>query len=598
MWKSFISDTEGLEYIAKQVIPNIKIVEERGLTNGTHCTIDNKGQIIVHWDSLMYEYFDKYLTLIDSFPYDEEKDGKLEEEMISNYMGVLLDHLSEKNKKSEYINTALRKLANRFNYPCFEYVYSKLPEVSEMTVQYFIQTGVIKLLIMYHELAHCLFRINPLEREKWENVVISNLEMIRPDEEQDYLFRKDEESIKGGKELLRKLRSKDCESLVLLEELAADSFALSKAYATTHLNIRSLPKSVVSDHLMVGYLRYIDISAQYGYIVESWKDLYAMCILKKKRDNYNYKESLWNKVMFNSIRCEFWGILSLVGILHNDVDAWNYNPPNGISLADPRLKEAVSIYTNNANVIAKMTVAGVDSKIFNVIVDEAIDLMEKNNTEEFEYDTIPENPVLISWLFVQYQNYSGIRKLSEQDYIGALIDCRLAAGITERILGFDHRLTARGHNNICNCYLSIVKEYLNGGIANDSLKYQESLELAYYHSFMARHIIETNNEENDIQAGYIYQSAGKVSVYSGRYVEALSLFLTARKIKEDNLINYEKSNAITDVSIADMYYHLGNYSEAEKYCKYALDYYELYCSEDQLELVETRALYEMIQNEK
>ena len=571
MWNSFIPDIECLEHIAKQSIPNITIVEGRGLPHGTHCSIDENHNSILFWDSLMYEFYDKELTLLDTFPYDDD-DQIMITEMEHNYIGVLLDHLSERNKKNIRICSALKREANEFGYPLFSYMNDRLPDVSEWCVPYFIQTGVFKLLILYHEIAHALFSKDESERNKWQNLVIDNIRLFLQNFDDFHLgfdVTTNDEIIC----ILKQLASGDNKYCVLLEEISADVYALSHAYATTHRNLKMVDSETLSDNIMLAYLRYTDISSQYGYIVDYWKELYGHCVAKKKKNSDDNVDLLKKNTILNAIRCEVYGLLSIINIIQSDIDTWNYNPPEGISLSDPRIKKVMHVFTINANTLSSVTAASVSPNLFNLIVEESNNLSNEEANTPFEYPTIPPNATLITWLSVQYHNSIGLDFFNKKNYTEALKAYQLAAIIVEQYLGPIHKLTARQYNNICSCYIGKALYYITNNMAKDSSEFAEYLELASFHSSKAINILELTNKTKDMQAGAIYQNAGEICMMYEQYKQAADFYLKAQTAKEQNPLGYDDSAANTDYSLSVAYYKSNMFLDAKKNCKKALDYY-------------------------
>lgn len=594
MWNSFISGIEMMQGLAEQVIPTITIKEERGHKDGTHCSVDESGKPVLLWDSLMYEYFENELTMIDTLPYEEGSDDKMITEMRYNYLGLLLNHLSEKNKKDPFLHDALRRKAYSFNYTYFKYMNDKLPEVSEWKVQLYLQTGVFKLLLMYHEIAHCLFSLNSIEKEKWEKIVIDNLKILHEHNDETYFFESaDKKRRNETLNLLKKIRRRDNDSLEVLNELAADAFAVSKAYATTHLNIYAIDKETLSDNIMVAYLRYLDISSQYGFIVNYWSELYGMCITKKLK-NEELDDALFDKSVMNAVRCELFGVISIINIIQADVETWNYLPTKGISLNDPRIQNVMDIFANNAKFLSECTNMAVNPMLFNSIVKEANDLRRKNEPR-FEYPVIPEGAIVKTWLSIQYYNSCGLEKKNHGNYREALKDFRLACALIEEYLGHNHRLTARAFNNVCVCYLGLAKDTSPYEREHNSIAFMENVELASYHSSYALDILYNVKATEDIQAGPIFQNAAEILTLLRRDEEALDFYLKARAIKEKVYKGYIETHAITDFSLACVYYRLNRFLDAKKSCARALEYYKHYKEEDDPTRKEVEGFYEQIQ---
>ncbi len=592
MWDSFIN-IESMKYIAKQVIPEIDIVEERGTANGTHCSIDENGNQILHWDSLMYEYYEQELLILDSFPYIEEKDEKIVVEMRYNCLGILLNHLSDKYGRYLYVSSALKKKANEFNYPYFNFIKEKLPNVAEWRVPYFIQTGVVKLLIMYHEIGHCLFATNSDEKEKWESIVIDNLKLMY-EQDKDLFLPKGKKEKKESSTIIEDIIGKTGRNLEILSELAADTYALSKAYATTHLNITAIDKETISEGIMLAYLRYIDISSQYGYIVDFWKELPTMCLINKKKIEDGDDNSLWQKSVENTIRCNLWAVISLMNILMSDNKTWGYNPPEGYSLKDPRIKKVLSFLNINSHIYSEMEQVALSKELFNSIVEESNDMEKKSET--FDYPAIPDNAVIITWMSIQYNNCKGLDKLGKRDYDGAIKDFEMAGAITERYLGHYHRLTAREYNNLCSCYLSKYKEAFLDNNNHNNTNMEEWLEKAGQYSSIAIDILGKLKEEKELQAGAIYQNAAECMTFIGNDKGAIDYYLISKKIKEKNTIGYEVTNAITDYSLAIAYYRIKHYRDARKCCLKALNYYRRYGNSDDETLQNLEEMYINIKN--
>ena len=594
MWESFIPDIEELENIAKQVMPNIVLVEERGLADGTHCSIDEGHNPILHWDSLMYEFYEKELTLLDTFPYDED-DEKLLTEMGHNYIGVLLDHLSEKNKKDVRICSALRKKANEFMYPYFAYIHDKLPQVSEWVVQYYIQTGVVKLLILYHEVAHGLFSMDESIKNQWQGNVLTNIKSVCRCFNIFSLGLEDKKKKREVKNVLKKLSSGDKEYNALLEELSADTYALAKTYATMHLNIKSIDRETLSDNVMLGYLRYIDISSQYGYLVNYWRELYGWCISKKKKHDTDDADKIWRKSIFNSIRCDIWGLVSIIGVIQSDIETWSYNPPKGITFSDPRLKRIIHQISINGKTLSSMTTASINPQLFNSIVEDANRLFDEKEVILFEYPIIPPNAMVISWLSVQYHNCSGLNAFELNDYDEALKEYRIAVAISEQYLGHNHKLTARGYNNICSCYLGKVKTMLKEVNEENAYALEEYMELATFHSSVAQNILVATQKTMDMQAGAIYQNAGEICMLQHQYELAVECYLKAQRVKEKNPYGYDEKSANTDFSLSLAYFQLKRFLDAKRICKKALDYYRSSRNDGDARLKEVEDFYNQIQ---
>lgn len=122
----------NLEYIAKQILPEISIEEVYGSPTGVCCRVNEKGDKTIVWDDAFWDFFQKVLFVLDSLPYDELRDEALILELACNILGILFNHLSERFGYIPRLSATFRKLAIQYNYPIFNHLYPKAKMVSEI----------------------------------------------------------------------------------------------------------------------------------------------------------------------------------------------------------------------------------------------------------------------------------------------------------------------------------------------------------------------------------------------------------------------------------------------------------------------------------
>ena len=559
-----LSSIDSLYHLAVQDIPDIRIREVHGSPTGVSCqVIDNVPTIL--WDTDFWDYIGQNAFLRDTFPYDEEYDQRIIVEFFENYYGILAYHLSKRYSDYPQIRAAFIQYANEKHYSHFKEIYPKAVEVSDFNLIYELEMMVCKLMVLYHEIAHLLFRRDPKLKTTVVEMVISNVKGFLLSEGKglyDSLLKRSsfKYDIEYIRNVYRQFVSGDERYDNLIEEMAADFYALSKTHATVLLNFRSFYSTALSDSILSGIILFYTHIASYERICSYWDSLIPLVLLKNYKASDSVENILKDKGDFNYIRTHLYQIIQCEVVYKLD-EANGYS--DGYSKFSQRLKKVVDRHNINENWRARAYLSMHNDEVFNRILYTANQMDSEN--DKCELEVFPENELLISWISNQYHNYYGLKLINEEGKpYEALNEFSISVYIMERYLGHYSRFTARAYNNVVTALFSLYKK---------DLKNKRMLEEAKYYSVVSIDIIKHIGLLNDNFATPYFQNAGVIAQWSGDYEKAIDLYSEAKKRKlkiYEGEYNY--SIALTDSSLAATYYDMGNIKEAKKLSEKVIDY--------------------------
>lgn len=580
-----LSTRESLLYIAKQEVSDIDLVITHGSPSGIACRIEN-GMPVIIWDEDFWDYIVQNIFLADTWPYNLQKDAKIINEYFYNFHGILYYHLSKRFRHDSALSAAFIHLANIYQYPSFVSIYSKSYEVSPWRNDYDVEIFACKLLALFHELAHILFsrEIN-LKQELEEKVIkeLSEYVLNRNGQLADILYKMNKKDIpkQWYSNIISSFLNKESTYLDLLEELAADMFAVCKTHATLFLNFKNAPGESLSNALLSGLLVYYSHIINFGRIYAFWDNIRLNLLLENtsKYDAADHSLDAFNEKTI--IRGQVFPMVEFMIVCGLDSKLWGDNPDDFQKRRDIIFDTAS--YNNEWYISAYNSAMDLDCYRKALML--AIQIKQTQSEGEYSLKEVPDNALIINWTSLQYHNNLGLVQQGKGLLTEAIRSFSNSLFIAENYLGHLHRITARGYNNCVTPYLHLYKQ----------TTYSTYLVLAKQFSDTAMDIISQTNDKNDIQASAIFQNAGVVEQWSGNPEAAIKLYMKAKRIKKQHYKQYNYSMAVTDSSIAGAYYHLGKKSLSKRYCVAVLDYFQkIELSPDDQNYKDMRSLLNML----
>lgn len=280
------NSVDSVYNIASQVIPDIKVVETQGSPTGVSCQIKDNVPTIM-WDVDFWDYIEQNVFLRDTLPYDGEDDTKIITEYFYNYHGIQAYHLSKRYAAFPQIRAAFIEYANKYNYSYFKELYPKAVEVSEFRYDCELEVMAFKLMALYHELAHLLFRRDPDMKDNFEDMVISNVKeyiarfgdlLFSSVSDSDYI----PERVTGDylKYISNQFVDRNEKYVNLIEEMAADTYAVSKTHATIFRNADRSNCIGASDAILSGISIFYSQISNYETVCSFWDTIIPQVILK------------------------------------------------------------------------------------------------------------------------------------------------------------------------------------------------------------------------------------------------------------------------------------------------------------------------------
>lgn len=556
---SLFRTTDSIYNIAKQVIPEILVEEVHGSPTGVCCHIINNIPIIL-WDIDFWDYIEQNIFLRDTITYELNEDLKIITEFFYNYNGILFYHLSKRYSDFPKIQAAFVQHANEYNYSYYKEVYPKAIDVSVFREEYELEVMVSKLMALYHELAHLLFKREPDFKKDLENMVMTNVnEYISTYEEGFY-----ETSTSNNpdritqdyvKRILKEFISRDNKYSNLIEEMAADLYALSKTHATVFLNIEPSNSQAASDTILSGIMVYYYYISTYERVCKFWDSMIPLVFLNKKEAPNEITSSMIENEDYTIIRMQLYPMI-LFELAHKlDTEKWS---SEDYSEFHERLVSILTKQTINEEWRWKAFESINNKDVFGKVLCTANQIDIENN--KYSLDVIPKDALLITWISNQYHNCKGLKLLSDEDKpYEALQEFKKSIYISERYLGHYHRHTARAYNNAVTSLLELFKRLPE----NISI-----LQEAEHYSNLALDILDETGQLDGDHSVQIFQNAGVVAQWTGDNKKAIDLYNKAKKQKL-KITNgeYVYSIALTDSSLAAAYYNLGKINKATELCE-------------------------------
>lgn len=559
-----MSTQESILYIAKQVVNDIDVEFVHGSPTGTSCKLKN-GVPIITWDLDFWRYIEQNLFILDTLPFEFESDQKIITEYYYNFHGILYHHLSKRFISDYALSAAFTKLANDYYFPYFRAIYSHSFEVSEWETYYQLTVYACKLLAMYHELAHIMFSRDKHFKHELENMVINNVKgtitLVGGTLNETFTeFTPNRLSVQWLHEIIDKVISGDADYLDLLEEMAADLYAVSKTHATMFLNNKQADLATVSSVVLSGISTYYTHIAQYTLICAFWDNIRPDFWLSRTNNSGAAMKSLEAYDARLVIRSQAYPITLFLVVHQLDAHIWKETQSAFLT----RLNQVLATGVMNDKWFRGAFESAMNIENYNKILKLAVQIKQNNESKEYRLNDVPDNSLIINWLSLQYHNNKGLLLQENNKLDEALHEFSESLYIAERYLGHNHRFTARECNNIVNTLLEYFKQ---------SMSYKR-LEEAKSYSDIAMKIIQAIDGFDDYQAASILQNAGVVAQWSGNPVEAIKQYKRAKKLKYKLYGKYNRSIAVTDSSIAAAYYDSNEIKLAQKHCTYVLNFFE------------------------
>ena len=553
---------ESLNYIAKQVIPEISIAEVHGSPTGVSCQIiDNVPTIL--WDTDFWNYIEQCVFLRDTMPYELGNDLKIIIEYFNNYNGIQAYHLSKRYSKIPQMQAAFIELANRFHYSYFKEIYPQAVKVSEFYTEYELELMTCRLMALYHELGHLMFKKDPVLKNTLEEKAISNVEHFMS-EIGEYIY----DSLKSFnparvtdeyvKNILNQLVERKGRYTNLIEEMAADLYAVSKTHATIFRGVDSSVSEAASDAILSGIIVFYTYISNYEMFSNFWDSMIPLVLLKKNEVPDTTSDILATNEDYVLIRSQIYPFLLFHVINELDKEKWKADP-------DQFKKRLLSIL-HQQNINEEWRWKAFESinnlKVYKetLLLANHLDLEKK----EYELEVLPKDALLITWVSNQYHNCKGLKLLNEENKpYEALQQFLKTIKISENYLGHDHRHTARAYNNAVTALLEIYQRSGNDDVLIN----------AKFYSDIALDIVKDKSSSSFNHIAQIYQNAGVIAQSLGDHSKAIDLFLKAKdeKIKFADG-QYYFSIALTDQALAMSYIATKRKKEAKKLCKTVLDF--------------------------
>ncbi|MBP3326748.1 MAG: hypothetical protein J6L77_10070 [Coprococcus sp.] len=602
-----------LEYIAKQVVPNIAIKEVFGSPVGVCSRIDEKGQQYIVWDNDFWDFFEKVVFVFDTFPYDELRDDALIRELSYNVLGILFNHLSRRYAYIPRLSATFRKLAKKYHYDVFNHIYPKAKDIIELKEENEFTICICRYLVLYHELGHIVFERDKRYKEDISQNLIENLNaffnnMISLDDIINDILLSNMCPGYMTKELIKKVfvNLMERKSEKVIEELICDYYAVSKVFETFYLSIEDKKNytSILSDEIVKAIPIYYIVATSYAYLCSFWDYIVPQFLTLKKADYdviekeiriYSETESLVRNVFFPFF-------MSIIVYRKEEIVGNYVNLGKRVELSGHKM-------FNNIDLFSRMLVNTIDDNLMTMVLEQAKLMQQNCDMEDYYYDEISENTLIISWLSNQYHNNLGLNYLKNENYKKALEEFNYTILICERLknVGHYHRFTARAYNNATSALLSLCEMYsqspyvesyditisniLNIAFPNNPNNY---IYQAKQYSDIAVDIINKSGSHLDMQYPMIYQNAGAICHSLGFNSEALKNYNRARSAKFKLSKDYSYSHALTDISIAIVYFEERKLEEAEKYCKLAQKFYSENTQKDDINRKKCEELYKQI----
>ena len=552
-----LSSKEEILEIARQVVDDIDIKFVQGSPAGTSCMMENNHPTII-WDLDYWEYIEQNAFLTDTLPYELETDLKIITELFYNFHGVLYYHLSKRYAKEHAISSAFVNAANECNYSFFKALYMKSFDVSVWKDRYELSMYVCKLLALYHELAHIVFQRDSQTKKEFEDMVIFNLSAWLDSYGSDYVkffkeYNPERLSAQWYSNIVHGFIGREPQYMHLLEEIAADTYAVSKTHATLFLNYHSVGYQNVSTSLLAGMVTYYTHISYYPSICSFWDRLLPDLWLLKEHPSEDQNAPVSSYDSDIVIRAQIFPVVAFFIVHGLDEQKWE-------AANDSDFMEALEKEIHAGSVNDRWFRLAFDSTMnrenYIKILDSAIQIKQSVIYIAPSLIEVPEDALIISWGSLQYHNNKGIYLKDRGNYLEAIEEFQISAAISERYLGHNHRFTARAYNNIVDSFLRLhQQEYFNSGY----------LAQAKFFSQIAINIIEEIDALEGITAAMIFQNAGVIEQWSGNPKEAIRLYLKAREIKLQ-LSDYNYSVALTDSSLASAYFDIGEPELSKHFC--------------------------------
>lgn len=558
---------ESVLHVAKQVVEDIEVEFVHGSATGTSCRIKDGVPTIV-WDLDFWEYIERNLFIRDTLPYESVHDQKIITEYVHTFCGILYDHLRKRFSDVPALAAAFTKLANDCNFPCFIKLYPEAVDASELSYEYGAETQVCKLLALYHELAHILFSRDIKMKQDYESMVIQDLkETISSSGKEDLykalkMHNPERLSPQWYSETIDRFLRFDPAYSNMLEEMAADLYAVSKTHATVILNFKkALDLKILSNAILSGIYIYYAYIIDYASVCAFWDNIRIRFLLYKKEQfvQSDQFENAFDDSIIIRGQIFPWTLFEMVRYLDNNIRTGEtkiefYN----------RLETVFSHGEMNEEWYRRVFAWAKDEKKFNEALRLAAQIMQSNKEIEYSYDKVPDDSLIISWQSLQYHNNKGIKLCGEGEIDEALIEYYMSLTISEIYLGQAHRFTARVCNNIVTALLTKYRQSFDNIWLGEAKKYSD----------VALQILEWADAFDDVQATAILQNSGVVSQWMGKPREAIKRYKHARDLKQRLYSHrYDYSMAVTDVSIASAYFQRRDKKRARAYCDYALKYF-------------------------
>ena len=150
-----------------------------------------------------------------------------------------------------------------------------------------------KLMALYHELAHLLFRRDPDMKDNFEDMVISNVKeyiarfgdlLFSSVSDSDYI----PERVTGDylKYISNQFVDRNEKYVNLIEEMAADTYAVSKTHATIFRNADRSNCIGASDAILSGISIFYSQISNYETVCSFWDTIIPQVILKSNNVPY------------------------------------------------------------------------------------------------------------------------------------------------------------------------------------------------------------------------------------------------------------------------------------------------------------------------
>lgn len=579
---TIFNTVESLINIAKQVIPDISIIEVHGSPTGVSCQIKDNVPTIL-WDTDFWNYIEQCVFLGDTLPYELENDIKIITEYFYNYNGIQAYHLSKRYSGIPQLQSAFIEHANRFHYSYFQEIYPEAVKVSEFYIEYELAMMTCRLMALYHELGHLVFRRDPVLKKTMEDMTISNVKGFMLDlGDQIYdslkINNPDRLTNEYVKSILEQLVERNVRYTNLREEMAADLYAVSKTHATMFQAIEPSNSEAASNAILSGIMVFYSFVSNYELFSSFWDSMIPMVLLKKNEVSDSVSDILMAKDDNVVIRSQVYPTILFFVICELDNEKWKADKAQFL----PRLLSILHKHNINERWRwrAFESINNPDVYRETLLFANQVDLKKG----KYELTVLPKDALLITWISNQYHNCKGLKLLNEEHNPNeALQQFVTSIAISEQYLGHNHRHTARAYNNAVTALLEIFK-WTQDAVA---------LSTAKNYSDIAIDIIKDHSLESYNHTAQIYQNAGVVAQLLDDHEKAIELFLIAKKQK--NMIaegQYYFSNALTDQALAMSYLFVGQQAKAKELCERVLDFLNCNDMQDHPLYSETLMMYQ------